>query len=76
MLAPRRASALTRQELIDHKHRLEGEIRQLNRRINAGAVGQPGGGGGAESLGVMQSRLDRLRAEHLETRLRIDRTPH
>lgn len=76
VFAPRRASAPTRQELIDHKHRLEGEIRQLNRRINAGAVGQPGGGGPQESLGTMQSRLERLRAEHLETRLRIDRTPH
>ncbi len=75
VLAPRGPSPPTRQELIDHKHRLEGEIRQLNRRINAGAVGQPGGGGG-ESLGAMQSRLERLRAEHLETRLRIDRTPH
>jgi hypothetical protein len=58
----------TRAELIDHKHRLQAEIDQLNRRVRAeGARGN--------DVGALQARLERLRGEHIETRLRIDRTP-
>lgn len=58
----------TRAELIDRKHRLQGEIDQLNRRIRAG--NQRG-----ENTASLQARVERLQHEHLETRLRIDRTP-
>jgi len=54
--------------LIDRKHRIEGEIRQLNRRISSGLERH-------EKVGHFQKQVERLRAEHLETRLRIDRTP-
>lgn len=58
----------TRAELIDRKHRLQGEIEQLNRRIQAG--NQRG-----ENTGSLQARVEQLRHEHHQTRLRIDRTP-
>ncbi len=58
----------TRAELIDRKHRLQGEIDQLNRRIRAGS--QRG-----DDVGALQSRVSRLREEHMRTRLKIDRTP-
>jgi len=63
----RRGPEVSRQALIDRKHRLEGEIRQLNGRISAGAAR-------GENIRALQARVDRLRSEHLETRLRIDRT--
>lgn len=58
----------TRAELIDRKHRLQGEIEQLNRRIRVGV--QRG-----DDVSSLQARAERLRHEHHETRLRIDRTP-
>ncbi len=58
----------TRAELIDRKHRLQGEIEQLNRRIRAGV--QRG-----DDVSSLQARVERLRHEHHQTRLRIDRTP-
>lgn len=58
----------TRAELIDRKHRLAGEIEQLNRRIRAGTER-------GDDVGSLQARVERLRHEHHQTRLRIDRTP-
>lgn len=58
----------TRAELIDRKHRLQGEIEQLNRRIRT--AGERG-----DDVGSLQARVQRLRDEHHQTRLRIDRTP-
>lgn len=64
----RLADQPTRAELIDRKHRLQGEIEQLNRRIRAGI--QRG-----DDVSSLQARAERLRHEHHQTRLRIDRTP-
>ena len=64
----RRREPESRAALIDRKHRIEGEIRQLNRRISSGLERH-------EKVGHFQKQVERLRAEHLETRLRIDRTP-
>lgn len=58
----------TRAELIDRKHQLQAEIDQLNRRIQ---VEQARG----KDVATLQAGLERLRAQHMETRLRIDRTP-
>ncbi|MDH3301442.1 MAG: hypothetical protein OES24_13135 [Acidimicrobiia bacterium] len=59
---------LSRAELIDRKHRLQGEIDQLNRRIRAGTRR-------GENVAPLQARVEQLRDEHHQTRLRIDRTP-
>ena len=64
----RLGDAPTRAELIDQKHRLQGEIEQLNRQIRAGI--QQG-----RDVGSLQASVERLRHEHHQTRLRIDRTP-
>ncbi len=58
----------TRAELIDRKHRLQAEIEQVNRRIRAEE-------GRGNDVGALQARVERLRADHMDTRLRIDRTP-
>lgn len=64
----RLTSRPTRAELIDRKHELQAEIEQLRRRIRAeGARGK--------DVEALQARLTRLQARHMETRLRIDRTP-
>ncbi|MCP4307691.1 MAG: hypothetical protein GY926_08235 [bacterium] len=67
MMKWRRRSKPTRQELIDLKHRLEGEIRALaadvQRRRNRGAP-----------VDEMEARLATMRHQHHQTRLRIDRT--
>ncbi|MDJ0955079.1 MAG: hypothetical protein QNJ81_15475 [Acidimicrobiia bacterium] len=57
----------SRQELIDRKHALAGEIRSLTaeveRRRSRG-----------EAVADLEQRLASLRHQHHETRLRIDRT--
>jgi hypothetical protein len=64
----RRSSNPSRRQLIDRKHRLEGEIRMLAaevRRLQGRGV----------DVGSQEAQLARLRSEHLETRLAIDRAP-
>ncbi len=62
-----RRSRPTRQELIDRKHQLEGEIqtlgREVERRRRRGA-----------SVVELEARLATIRHQHHQTRLRIDRT--
>jgi hypothetical protein len=57
----------SRQELIDRKHQLDGEIRSLaaevRRRRSRG-----------EDVTGLEARLGGLRRRHYETRLEIDRT--
>jgi hypothetical protein len=57
----------TRQDLIDRKHRLEGEIRALASEVSKLRAR------GADVDGI-EARLARMRHEHHQTRLRIDRT--
>lgn len=64
----RAGSRPSRAELIDRKHRLQAEIDQLNGRIRAEEAR-------GNDVGALRTRVERLRAEHMETRLRIDRTP-
>lgn len=63
----RRRSQPGRAELIDLKHRLEGEIRvlaaELKRQRQRGAP-----------LDDLEARLVRMRQRHHDTRLQIDRT--
>jgi hypothetical protein len=63
----RRRAQPSRQQLIDRKHQLEGEIRSLaaeaNRRRKRG-----------EPVTDLERRLETTRQRHHETRLRIDRT--
>jgi hypothetical protein len=63
----RRRAQPGREELIDRKHRLEGEIRVLaaevkRRRRRGGSVTE------------LERRLAAMRQRHHQTRLRIDRT--
>jgi hypothetical protein len=57
----------SRQDLIDHKHQLEGEIRALASEVAKQR---------ARGLDVDQldARLARMRQRHHQTRLKIDRT--
>lgn len=65
----RRSAQPSREELIDRKHRLEGEIRMLaaevKRRRRRGA-----------SVPELEQRLAAMRHQHHQTRLQIDRTRH
>jgi hypothetical protein len=57
----------TRQELIDRKHHLEGEIRMLASEV----AKQRARGVDVDQL---EARLARMRHQHHQTRLQIDRT--
>ena len=64
----RKSAKLSRIDLIERKHALEGEIRVLAaevRRMRSRGI----------DVGSHESQLDRLRSEHHETRLAIDRAP-
>ncbi|MDJ0496371.1 MAG: hypothetical protein QNJ89_00980 [Acidimicrobiia bacterium] len=57
-----------RQELIDRKYQLEGEIRMLTaeiRRLRSRGI----------DVGRQEAQLGKLRSEHHQTRLAIDRAP-
>jgi len=56
-----------RQELIDRKHQLAGEIRSLTAEVNRRRARR-------EPIGHLEQRLAKLRHDHHQTRLRIDRT--
>ena len=62
----RKRAAPTRRQLIERKHQLEGEIRMLAaevRRLRSRGA----------DVASHESRLGRLRSEHHQTRLAIDR---
>ena len=68
MWRKQRRKSPSRQELIERKHQLEGEIQALaaevKRRRRRGAP-----------VDELERRLATLRHQHHETRLRIDQTP-
>ncbi len=57
----------SRQELIDRKHHLAGEIRALTAEVERRRKR-------GETVVDLERRLQTLRYQHHETRLRIDRT--
>lgn len=63
----RNKTQLTRSDLIDRKHQLEGEIRSL-----AGEIRRRRSRGAA--VDDLEARLAALRHKHHQTRLQIDRT--
>lgn len=56
-----------RARLVDRKHQLEGEIRQLQRQSRSRA-------GRGEDVSDLESRITSLQAQHYQLRLKIDRT--
>ncbi len=64
----RRSPSPTRRELIDRKHGLEGEIANLSAEVRR--LHQRGADAASQ-----ENRLTRLRTEHYQTRLAIDRSP-
>jgi hypothetical protein len=63
----RRPTGPTRQELIDRKHELEGEIRSI-----AGEVQRQRSRG--RDVAELEAQMARLRDQHHQTRMQIDRT--
>ena len=57
----------SRRELIDRKHRLDGEIRSLAAEVRRRR-------GRGEDVSGLETRLVGLRRRHYQTRLEIDRT--
>lgn len=65
----RQSQGLRRSELIDRKHRLEGEIRSLSREVERRRSA-------GRDVADMEARLASLQYQHHQTRLAIDRTGH
>jgi hypothetical protein len=64
----RSRSSVSRETLIERKHLLEGEITTLAAEVRRRR--QRG-----EAVDRLEARLTKLRNEHSQTRLAIDRTP-
>lgn len=56
-----------RARLVDRKHQMEGEIRQLQRESRARSAR-------GEDVGGLEARIASLQSKHYQLRLEIDRT--
>lgn len=56
-----------RARLVDRKHQLEGEIRQLQRESRSRAAR-------GEDVSDLEARITSLQSQHYQLRLKIDRT--
>lgn len=67
LLGGREDPAEKRARLVDRKHQLEGEIRQLQREARTRRAR-------GEDVSGLEARVGRLQNEHYQLRLKIDRT--